>query len=105
MFRIGKFGKKVVSAFIAGAVVLGTLAVYPDSRNNTVLAAATKYDSTSAINYKTILGGAVDYGIVSNEIIQNSHLETPFATNHFSNMGPGERGHNIDRSSPVRFRR
>ena len=106
MFRIGKFGKKVVSAFIAGAVVLGTLAVYPDSRNNTVLAAATKYDSTSAINYKTILGGAVDYGIVSNEIIQNSHLETPFATNHFSNMGPGERGHNIDvdyTTSPALF--
>ena len=29
MFKIGKFGKKVVSAVIAGAVVLGTLAVYP----------------------------------------------------------------------------
>ena len=106
MFKIGKFGKKVVSAVIAGAVVLGTLAVYPGANKNVVLAAATKYDSTSAINYKTILGGAVDYGIVSSELLQNSHLETTFATNHFSNMGNGERGHAIEvdyTTSPALF--
>ena len=40
-------------------------------------------DSASAINYATVLGGAVDYGIVADKIIQNSHMETTFATNHF----------------------
>ena len=42
-------------------------------------------DSASAINYATVLGGAVDYGIVADKIIQNSHMETTFATNHFDN--------------------
>ncbi|MBO6194092.1 MAG: hypothetical protein J6O00_07925, partial [Clostridiales bacterium] len=50
------------------------------------------YDSTSSINYSTILGGAVDYGIVSNRLVQLDHSETTFATNEFvhcaSNVDP-----------------
>ncbi|MEE3472600.1 MAG: prealbumin-like fold domain-containing protein, partial [Butyrivibrio hungatei] len=75
--------KKVTSAAVAGAVVLGSLALYPTGNKGTVRADAIKFDSASAINYATILGGAVDYGIVADTIYQNSHTETTFATNHF----------------------
>ena len=76
------FAKRVTSAVVAGAVVLGTLAFYP-SGNKGQVNAAQLYDSASAINYSTILGGAVDYGVVAQTIIQTSHTETSFATNHF----------------------
>ena len=107
MFKFGKkLGKKAVAAVIAYSIVFGTLAWNPAQRQSRVLAAATKYDSTSAINYKAILGGAVDYGIVADTILQNSHLETPFATKHFSNMGDAPKGFNIDvdyTTSPALF--
>ena len=77
-----KFAKRVTSAVVAGAVVLGTLAVYPFG-DKAKVNAATLYDSASAINYATILGGAVDYGIVSNVLEQDNHSETTFATNEF----------------------
>ncbi|MBP5180719.1 MAG: hypothetical protein J6127_05470, partial [Clostridiales bacterium] len=76
------FAKRATSAVIAGAVVLGTLAFYPYGDKARVNA-ATLYDSASAINYATILGGAVDYGVVADTITQNSHTETTFATHHF----------------------
>ena len=76
------FAKRVTSVVVAGAVVLGTLAFYP-GWNKGKVNAAELYDSASAINYATVLGGAVDYGIVSGTLEQNSHTETTFATNHF----------------------
>ena len=76
------FAKRITSAVVAGAVVLGTLAFYP-GWNKGKVNAAELYDSASAINYATVLGGAVDYGIVSGTLEQNSHTETTFATNHF----------------------
>ena len=79
------FAKRLTSYVVAGAVVLGILSVYPkiNSSKSTVNAAEKLYDSASAINYATILGGAVDYGVVAERIIQNSHTETTFATNYF----------------------
>ena len=76
------FVKRATSAIVAGAVVLGTLAFYPYGDKGKVNA-ATLYDSASAINYASILGGAVDYGIVAETIVQNNHTETTFATNTF----------------------
>ena len=78
------FAKRVTSAVVAGAVVLGTLAFYP-GWNKGKVNAAELYDSTSSINFATILGGAVDYGIVAESIEQQSHMETTFATNLFTN--------------------
>ena len=78
------FAKRVTSAVVAAAVVFGTLAVYPNiTGKKNIVNAATKYDSASAINYATILGGAVDYGVVADTIIQTNHTETTFATNHY----------------------
>ena len=79
------FAKRLTSFVVAGAVVLGILSVYPKINNSksTVSADDKLYDSASAINYATILGGAVDYGVVADRIIQKSHTETTFATNYF----------------------
>ena len=78
-----KFGKKVASAVIAYSIVFGSMAWAPVGKKNVVRADEKLYDSASAINYATILGGAVDYGIVAGTIEQTSHTETTFATNHF----------------------
>ena len=94
MFRIGKFGKKVVSAVIAGAVVLGTLAVYPSETKSRVFAAANvlDYDSASSVNYNTILGRATDYGLLVGTMNQTGHMETTFATNKYI----GETNNDVD---------
>ncbi len=78
------FAKRVTSAVVAGAVVLGTLAFYP-GWNKGQVNAAQLYDSASAINYSTILGGAVDYGVVADKIVATSHTETTFATFNYEN--------------------
>nr|MCR5489868.1 hypothetical protein [Saccharofermentans sp.] len=94
MFRIGKFGKKLVSAVIAGAVVLGTLAVYPSETKSRVFAAANvlDYDSASTVNYNTILGRATDYGLLVGTMNQTGHMETTFATNKYI----GETNNDVD---------
>ena len=74
------FIKRVTSAVVAGAVVFGSIALYPDSKKNLVNAAETKYDSANLVNYATIMGRAVDYGIVSQSLTQSQHMETTFAT-------------------------
>ena len=41
-------------------------------------------DSSSAVNYSTVLGRAVDYGIVSASFVQRDHMETTFATKTYN---------------------
>ena len=78
------FIKRVTSAVVAGAVVLGSIALYPDAKKTFVNAAETKYDSANLVNYATIMGRAVDYGIVSQSLTQSQHMETTFATFTYS---------------------
>ena len=78
------FIKRVTSAVVAGAVVLGSIALYPDAKKTFVNAAETKYDSANLVNYATIMGRAVDYGIVSQSLTQSQHMETTFATFSYS---------------------
>ena len=78
--------KRLTAGLIAGVIVTGSLVVSPGfNKNNNTVRAASLYDSASAINYATILGGAVDYGVVANEITSTSHTETTFATNRYVN--------------------
>ena len=72
--------KRVTSAVVASAVVLSSLFFVPDAKKHVVYAAETKYDSANLVNYATIMGRAVDYGIVSQSITQSMHMETTFAT-------------------------
>ena len=67
--------KKVISFALAGAMALG-LAVTGGGGNvlQVEAAAPVKQDSASAINYATVLGGGVDYGLIAPTVIQNSHM-------------------------------
>ena len=56
--------KRAIAWVLATGMAIG-LAVTGGGRGTEVEAAAPKkFDSVSSINYSTILGGAVDYGIV-----------------------------------------
>ena len=79
------FAKRVTSAVVAAAVVFGTLAFYPTGNKGKVNA-ATLYDSVNLVNYETVLGRAMDYGIVSARYTQNEHLETTLATKSFTHL-------------------
>ncbi len=81
------FAKRFVSAVVAGAVVLGTLALYPNLNSKyAAVNAAELYDSASLVNYSTILGRASDYGIIAKKFVQNAHMETTLATNSYSRL-------------------
>ena len=76
--------KRATSALIAGAFVLGSLTFCPDlfSGRNTVNAAEL-YDTANLVNYATILGRDVDYGIITDRFVQRAHVETTLAANSF----------------------
>ncbi|SER12532.1 pilin isopeptide linkage domain-containing protein, partial [Lachnospiraceae bacterium NE2001] len=76
--------RKAMSIVLATAMAVGLAVTGGGSFGpKTVEAASGKYDSASSINYATVLGGAVDYGVVADKIIQTNHTETTFATNTF----------------------
>ena len=87
---MNSFSKKT-TAFISAALVVGLIApnvMFPWSggilgTGEVRADAPLLQDSAGSINYATILGGAVDYGVVAETIKQTSHTETTFATNHF----------------------
>ena len=89
-------GKRITSGVVAGAVVLGILAVYPTGNKGKVYAASlgdtgyttndgynATYDTVGSVNYNTVLGRATAYGIVADTWEQNNHSETNFAVNKF----------------------
>ncbi len=78
------FAKRATAALMAVAVVFGTLFLEPVfNKDNTTVNAAAHYDSASLVNYATIMGRAVDYGIVSRSFTQRQHIETTLATYKF----------------------
>ncbi len=81
MFSIAK---RITSGVVAAAVVLGTLAVYPFQNGDKVNAA--EYEAASAVNFSSILGDAVDFGIVANSYEQNKHTETTYAVKKYNNL-------------------
>ncbi|MBR4580681.1 MAG: hypothetical protein IKO32_05560, partial [Lachnospiraceae bacterium] len=44
-------------------------------------------DSSSAINYSTILGRGVDFGIIADNFLQSNHMQSTFAVKTYSNNG------------------
>ncbi len=89
MFK--RFTRKKALGLVAAAIVTSIVAqniIFPNGTAKSVVNAAeatlpSKIDSASVVNYATILGGAVDYGIVANELNQTLHSETTFAVNYF----------------------
>ena len=71
---------KFISVALASAMTLSLIVTGGSSGIGTV-------NSASSVNFKQVLGGAVDYGIVADSITQKSHMETTFATNTYTNLG------------------
>ncbi|MBO4389778.1 MAG: hypothetical protein J5825_02845, partial [Lachnospiraceae bacterium] len=42
-------------------------------------------DAASAVNYATILGRGVDFGIIADKFLQMNHMQTNYAVDHFAN--------------------
>ena len=89
---IAKKSKKLfglVSTALAASILMQWLIIPKFDLNSKVYAAdvPSNYDSANLVNYETILGGAVDYGIVADTLIAQSHTETSFATNHYDPNG------------------
>ena len=78
-----------VLSFVIAVVFVCASAVPGLLKGQNVLADAPQlYDSASQINYASVLGGAVDYGIVANKINHgNTHSEMTFATNEYNSIG------------------
>ena len=77
--------KRTLAVLLAVAIAFFTVMSGADARN--VSAAENGVtDNVSSVNCLTILGNAVPYGIVSNKLVQSSHMETTFAVNVFDHM-------------------
>ena len=95
-----KGAKRILSAAMAAAMAVSICTISGSGKAKKVMAAApTKRDSASETNYATILGGATDYGIVSNSLTQQGHMETTFATNLYVNEGPRAANNDVDYQS------
>ena len=78
------FIKRATSAVLAGVFVVGYLALYPNFiKGRSSISAATLSDSATLVNYATILGRDVDYGIITDSFTQKDHIESTLATNSF----------------------
>ena len=80
--------KKVTAVVTAGALVAGTFALNANYLSDGLVrgvnaATIMDYDSANSINYSAVLGRAVDFGILSNVLEQNGHMETNFAVNEY----------------------
>ena len=110
-----KFAKRATSAVIAGAVVLGTLAVFPGA-NEGVYAAKlgdegfttdcgynTTTDTNGTVNYSTVLGRATAYGVVADSWELLNHAETNFALNKFINTNNNVLEPDLAGTAPLSF--
>ena len=84
--------RKVGAVGLAALTVFSTLTFggnVVERGSGKVLAAGVPsiQDASSAVNYSTILGRGVDFGIVADSFQQRMHMETTLAVDHFSNMG------------------
>lgn len=76
--RMRKGIRKIVSLVTAGIMAVSLLTV--GGHNGVSEAAETMtYDSTSAVNFSTVFGRAVDYGVLADTYTQLKHTETNFA--------------------------
>ena len=89
-FRSKKF-IGVTSALLATSLVLGTIAVRKSQKGIQVGIPTVNadsdlmdYDSSSQVNYSTVLGRAVDYGILTRNLEHLHHMQTTFATSVYT---------------------
>ena len=81
--RMRKGFRRVISLAAAGIMAVSLFTV---SGGDGISKAEGTLDSASTINYNSILGRAVNYGIVGDQFELNNHAETNFAVNTFVNI-------------------
>ena len=85
-----RLGKRIVAFAVAATMTLST-ALTGGFGGKTVVNAAEatnlpkRYDSASAVNYASILGRGVDFGVLANDFLQIDHMETSFAAVTYAN--------------------
>ena len=93
--RLSKRTLGLISTVLVATVLSQWLLIPEIQWNSKVIAdsssswSAMNQDSSSLVNFATVLRGAVDYGIVSNSINQQNHMETTYATYTFINPNGG----------------
>ncbi|MBO7563843.1 MAG: hypothetical protein J6T40_03220, partial [Clostridiales bacterium] len=95
IFRSKKF-IGFTSAVLAASIVVGSIAVSKSKKGSGITVgvptvhaddgALMTYDSAGLMNYTSVLGRAIDYGIVSTHLEQRNHMETTYATSDFFNL-------------------
>ncbi|MBR5937097.1 MAG: hypothetical protein IKZ90_02340, partial [Clostridiales bacterium] len=95
IFRSKKFIGSV-SLLLTASIVVGTIAVSKSKKGSGITVgvptvhaddgALMSYDSAGLVNYTSVLGRAIDYGIVSTRLEQRNHMETTYATSDFFNQ-------------------
>ncbi len=95
IFRSKKF-IGFTSAVLAASIVVGSIAVSKSKKGSGITVgvptvhaddgALMTYDSAGLMNYTSVLGRAIDYGIVSTHLEQRNHMETTYATSDFFNQ-------------------
>ena len=83
--RKHQIGKKIASVALAAALTVTTVVTGGFGKLTAQAAAPPVQDSASAVNYATILGRGVDFGIVANKFQQRNHMETTMAVDYFAN--------------------
>ena len=97
--------KRLLALAMAGAMTFSGLALNGGEKGRDAVYAADSFitDSASDINFATILGGAIDYGMVADHIIQRGHMETTFTTNSFAHNGTANEVDYMDSDKTAHF--
>ncbi len=101
----------ITSLVLATSVVLGTIAINRSKNGRVSIGvpevnadgAYLSYDSASLVNYSSVLGRAVDFGIVTNRLEQRNHMETTYATNDFYNQKNDNCDVDLAGTAPAQF--
>ncbi|MCR5058220.1 MAG: Cna B-type domain-containing protein [Clostridiales bacterium] len=101
----------ITSLVLATSVVLGTIAINRKKDGGVSVGIPTvnaadaylSHDSASLVNYSSVLGRAVDFGIVTNRLEQRNHMETTYATNDFYNQKNDNCDVDLAGAAPAQF--
>ena len=93
--------RKIVSLVTAGIMAV-SLFTMGNSMGIISNAADPDLDSANLVNYSTVLGRAVDFGITAASMQQKGHMETPIAVKLFENSGSNN-DVDLAGSDPVHF--
>ena len=101
---IGAASLVLASSMVVSAIGLA----FAGKKETKVLSAETdpallNYDSASSVNFSSVLGRAIDYGIVSDTIDFRDHMESTYATNLLKTTRDNNSDVDLAGSEPAQF--